>query len=416
MSAIRSALLMQAFANYSVLLRDELGWSASMLSIGFALTRVQTALLAPIQGWLLDRFGPRVVMRVGVVIFGIGFMLFSQMRTPLEFFGFYLLVVLGSTLSGMLSITTTIVNWFEHRRATALSLAQVGIAAGGVLTPIVAYALTTIGWRTTAFASGVIVLVVGLPIAQVMHHRPELLGEHVDGVTPEQRRAEAERNGVRDEPQRSLTVREALRTRAFWLIGFGHASALLVVGAVMLHLSLDLTGSLGLTLQQASFVGGALPLMQLTGQLIGGYLGDRFNKRRIIIVCMLGHMVGLLLLAYAVNIWMAILFVPLHGLAWGIRGPQMQALRADYFGRASFGMIMGFSTMLNMIGLMSGPLIAGFLADATGGYQAGFTIIAVLAGLGSLFFYFATPPETPGDADDGARARSGAAAAGVPGL
>jgi sugar phosphate permease len=287
------------------------------------------------------------------------------------------------------------VNWFERRRATAVALTQSGIAAGGLLTPLVAYALTTAGWRATAFASGIIVIAVGLPLSMVMLHRPEMVGQHVDGVPPEERAAADAEAGASHATSIDFTVREAVRTRAFWLIALGHGSALLVVGAVTLHLSLHLTESLHYSLQQASFVGGALPLMLLAGQLAGGYFGDRFDKRMLCAVCMLGHMLGLLLLAYAVNLWMVLAFIPLHGLAWGVRGPLMTAIRADYFGQRSYGQIMGFSLTITMLGMIGGPLIAGTLADLTGGYQTGFTILAVIAGLGSLFFVFATPPAPP---------------------
>lgn len=366
-----------------------------MLAAGFAMTRAESGFLGPFQGWLIDRFGPRTIMRIGTVMMGIGFMLFSRMDTAVEFFVFYFLMSLGASLGGFLSITVAIVNWFERRRSTALALSQSGFAIGGLLTPLVAFSLTTAGWRTTAFVSGVLVIAIGLPIAQLMHHRPSSIGQHVDGVTPEDRAAEAEREGRVDVREVSFTAREAMRTRAFWLISLGHGSALFVVGAVMLHLSLHLTESLGYSLQQASFVGGALPLMQLVGQVTGGYLGDRVNKRAIIVACMIGHMLGLLLLAYAVNLLMIVLFVPMHGLAWGARGPLMQAIRADYFGPGSYGTIMGFSSMITMAGMVSGPLIAGVLADTTGGYELGFTILALLAGLGSLFFWFATPPPPP---------------------
>jgi MFS family permease len=88
-------------------------------------------------------------------------------------------------------------------------------------------------------------------------------------------------------------------------------------------------------------------------------------------------------------------FAVLHGTAWGLRGPMMQAMRADYFGRHSFGTIMGISTMITTLGNISGPLIAGVLADRTGSYEAGFTVLAVLAALASVFFLLAKPPKPP---------------------
>ena len=106
-------------------------------------------------------------------------------------------------------------------------------------------------------------------------------------------------------------------------------------------------------------------------------------------------MAGLLLLTYAVALPMLIAFAALHGVAWGLRGPFMQAIRADYFGRAAIGMILGLSYLIIVVGQVGGPMIAGILADLTGDYRLGFTIIALLAGLGSLFFVLARKPKRP---------------------
>jgi MFS family permease len=110
---------------------------------------------------------------------------------------------------------------------------------------------------------------------------------------------------------------------------------------------------------------------------------------------MLMHMAGLLLLTYAVALPMLIGFAALHGVAWGLRGPFMQAIRADYFGRAAIGMILGLSYLIIVVGQVGGPMIAGIMADATGDYRAGFTILALLAGIGSFFFLLARRPSRP---------------------
>jgi MFS family permease len=107
---------------------------------------------------------------------------------------------------------------------------------------------------------------------------------------------------------------------------------------------------------------------------------------------MMGHVVGLLALTFATNFWMIWSFVLLHGMAWGMRGPLMSAIRADYFGSSSFGQILGYSSVILMFGMVGGPLLAGVLADVTGDYQLGFSILSGLAALGSAFFILATPP------------------------
>jgi MFS family permease len=88
-------------------------------------------------------------------------------------------------------------------------------------------------------------------------------------------------------------------------------------------------------------------------------------------------------------------FAALHGTAWGLRGPMMQAMRADYFGRSAIGMILGLSFMIIVVGQVGGPLVPGFFADLTGDYRVGFTILALLAGTGSLFFVLARKPARP---------------------
>jgi sugar phosphate permease len=387
-------LLNQAYGAYVVLLQRDFGWSKTMLSAAYSLTRIESGLLGPVQGWLLDRMGPRWVMRVGMVLFGVGFILFSFVNSVSAFYATFFLMALGSSLAGFFPLTVAIVNWFMRRRATALALMSMGFAVGGLTVPLVVLSLEQLGWRGTAFASGVIVLVAGLPLVQVVRHRPEDVGLTVDGEPPGPERAVTEDG---DGPPAYGAV-QALRTPAFWLISFGHAAALLVVGAVAVHLVAHLHEKLGYSLTAASLVITLMTATQVVGQLLGGYLGDRFSKRVIAAGCMLMHATGLLLVAYAGALWMSLGFAVLHGLAWGMRGPLMQAIRADYFGRASFGTIMGLSSLIVMLGQVVGPLVAGVLADSTGSYEGAFTILAALAGSGSLLFLFATRPKAPAPA------------------
>ncbi|MCY4639548.1 MAG: MFS transporter [Chloroflexi bacterium] len=389
-----AGLLMQAFGAYAAVLREEFGWSRALVSGAFALARVESGLLGPLQGWMLDRFGPPAIMRVGLVLFGIGFMLFSQLDSPATFYATFFLIAIGSSLGGPLAITVAIVNWFERRRATALGISQVGFAIGGLLVPLTVLAMETWGWRWTAFGSGVLIIAVGMPLSFIIRHRPEPYGYTVDGRPPEERRDHGDQAAAAPADS-DFTAREAMRTRAFWMVSLGHGSALLVVSAVMVHLFLQLTERLHYSLGEAALFVSLLTVMQMGGQVFGASLGDRFEKRVIIVICMVMHMVGLLLLAFADSLWMVVAFSMLHGLAWGTRGPLMMAIRADYFGRSSYGTIMGFSSVIVMMGMMGGPLLAGFLADRTGNYEVGFTVLALAAGLGSVFFIFAPRPAPP---------------------
>jgi sugar phosphate permease len=389
-----AALFNGAYGAYVKVLHDEFGWSKASLSFGFALARLESGLFGPLQGWLTDRFGSRTVIRGGLLIFASGLFLFSQVNSLPLFFAALVLVASGSSLGGFLPLNVAVVNWFHRRRATALSILSMGMSLGGLILPLIVYNIENSGWRETAFGSGVAVLLIGLPASHFIRDRPEQYGMVVDGIREP---AAAPGDGMvsaHPEPV-EFTPKQALRTPAFWLIALGHASALLVVSAVVVHLISHLNENQGYSLSTAAWIVTLITIMQFAGNLTGGIMGDRFNQRLIVTGCLLVHMVALLLMAYAWTLPIVILGAMMHGFAWGVRGPLMGSMRADYFGRTSFGMILGLSSLIVMFGSILGPIIAGVLADQTGDYKLGFTVLAVFAGLGSLFFFFAQRPRLP---------------------
>ncbi len=394
---VMSALMQQSFGFYAAALVREYGWSRGTVGSAFSFARVEGP-LGPPQGWIVDKYGARLVLQVGIVILAVGFLLFATIHSLWQFFLFYIVMSIGSSFGGFQTITVAIVSWFDRYRSRALGFSSVGFALGGITaSSAVAYAITEYGWRETSFASGIIMLVLGLPLTFLFHDRPEDIGQHVDGIAPEDR--DAYRLAM---PARiysttvDFTVREAMRTRAFWMISCGHAAALLVVTAVQVHLVLHLTDSLHYSDGAARWILTSMILMQIVGQVFGGVLGDRMSKRFIVIVCMAMHAVGLLLIAWVgTNILAVAGFGILHGIAWGTRGPLMQAIRADYFGRTHFGAISGWSSIITTFGPILGPVIAGFLYDWTGDYRAGFTVVALMAAAGSIFFVLSTRPAPP---------------------
>lgn len=391
---LQTVLLMQGYGAYIAVLRDEFGWSKTALSGAASLQRVESGLLGPPQGWMLDRFGARTIMRIGLVILAGGFFLFSQINSLTMFYVAFVIMAIGASLSGFMSVTTVVVQWFERRRATAMAMMQTGMSIGGILVPLVGWSLVQFGWRNTAIISGILVLVIGLPLVQMMRDTPEAHGLLPDGERP----TEPAGTGVAAAPaieRINFTPRQALRTRAFWFIGFGHALAVLVVSAIMVHLVVYLKEAQGFSVTGATLIVSFMTAVTMVGQIAGGFLGDRFEKRKIAMLAMFGHAAGLYALAFGSGLFWVLFFAVFHGTAWGMRGPLMQAIRADYFGRKSFSVIMGFSSLIIMFGNVAGPLVAGITADATGSYRTGFTVMATLAALGSIFFAFAQKPKPP---------------------
>ena len=386
---LQSLLLNQAFGAYVAVLTAERGWSKTALSGAAALKSTETALLGPVLGWLLDRFGSQGVIRAGIVTFGIGFMLLSQTDTLPGFYAAFVVLALGASMCSNFPASVVIIHWFEKRRARALSMLQFGGALGGIFVVAIAWSIQTFGWRATAFGSGVVAILVGWPLARVIRSRPEDYGETVDGLPP----APKDLDPRLPPAPRMFTAREALRTSAFWLISLGHAFSLLVVQAVNVHAITHMKEGLGYSLAFATLMFTVVTLGQFVGVMLGWVIGDRFVKRKVAAACMLMHAAGLLMLTYATGPVMLTVSALVHGTAWGLRGPFMQAIRADYFGRRSIGMIIGLSSLITVFGNIGGPMIAGAFADWTGDYRAGFTLLGVLAALGSLFFLLARRPK-----------------------
>lgn len=379
---------MQAFGLYVAVMSEELGWSKTAMSGAAALQSVEGALLGPMLGWLIDRYGARSMIRLGIVGFGLGFVGLSQVQTIGQFYVAIAAIAIGASFCGYFPLSVAVIHWFHRQRARALSLMGLGFALGGTFVPAVAWFMQNHGWRATAVASGVMILVIGLPLSFVFRPRPADLDPALEGRAAQRPASSSGDPGI----DREFTAAQALRTRAFWLLALGHGFALLVVSAVNVHAISHMKEGLGYSVAEASLAIMLMTAGQTAGVLLATAIGDRYDKRHLAAACMLMHGVGLLLLTFAASLAWVVAFALLHGVAWGLRGPLMQAIRADYFGRSAIGMIMGLSAIVIALGQVAGPMVAGMLADLTGNYRAGFTVLGLVAISGSLLFFLARKP------------------------
>ena len=384
-----SLFWIQSYGAYAVVFNREFGWSMTMLSAAYTLTRIESGLLGPVQGWMTDRYGPRIIISIGLLMHGIGLFCLTLVETLPFYFLTVIIISVGISLGGYQTLMVAIVNWFQRHRTKAIALTQLGHSLGGLSVPMLAYGLEQFGWHTIAFASGLAAILLGIPLAQNIRHRPEEKDEVVDGkIIGKNYNKLLEKNNE----SVSASWQNALRTSAFWFISAGHAIALLSVSSVLVHLIPHLTKTLDMGLTEAGLVFSIVSISQILGLSCGGYLGDRFSKRIICLYCMIFHGSGMLILAFFDDYSMVILFSVLHGIAWGVRGPQMVAIRADYFGTRSFGKIFGISSMVVMFGTMLGPIICGLVVDYYGIYRNAFIMIGLISYIGALLFFFARKP------------------------
>ena len=392
--SLQSMIWVQGYGNMAVELRDQFGWSKSFLSFVYAGTRAETAVFGPIQGRAIGTRGIKTVMRTGAVLGLVGFLAIAWADTRAEFVVAMLILALAMSLIGFLTITSATVRWFERRRARAMSILTMGFAFGGFCAPILVWGFDRIGWRPTIIIAGSILSCAAWWAAAIANRTPDDVDEPMDGLPADDADVAPKAEGVTD---RHYTAGEAMRTRGFWMISLGHGAALLVVSSSMAHLALYLTEDRNYSAGRAALVAGIVPLFQIVGTALGGFLGDRMNKRLIAGIAMLMHGAALIILVWIDHVAAVGAFVVLHGIAWGVRGPQMQAIRADYFGSTAFASIMGWSQIIVTMGSIAGPVLAGVLADSTGDYQLGFTILGVAAAFGVVFWILAAPPAPDDD-------------------
>jgi MFS family permease len=376
---------------YMVVLQEEFGWTKTFISGVFALGTVQAAALAPLQGRLIDKFGPRAVVRTGIILMGLGLIAVSTINSVATFVVYGLLLGLGFTLAFDVAPQTAVVNWFKRKRGTAMGLMMAGFGAGGALVPGVALAVTILDWRRAVLIAGGVVMVVGLAAAQLLRRSPEEHGLLPDGESVE----EAEENGSEDMEAPGFTVRQTLRTPSFWLLALYQALFMFGVTAVAMHLVPYVVESLDVSLATAGSLMTVLTVCIVIGHVLGGYVGDRVNKRAFMLLLTVVQAGVLTLVIFGSSLPLVVVFAVLQGLIVGSRAPLNFSLRADYFGRKAYGTIWGVSLAIVNLGNMAGIVTTGFLADRFGGYREAFVVILALTCLSVLLLGLARRPRPP---------------------
>ena len=180
--ALNASVYFYGFGVFFDSLITEFKSSRVVLSGAFSLARLESGLLGPIDGFLVDRFGPRKVMLIGVLLMGTGFVVLSRVSSITGFYlAFILMLALGAGLGFATPLITAVGNWFVRRQGVAFGLAMSGIGLGGLLVPLLSWVITQYGWRNAMLVAGITVFIVATPISLLMRHKPEQYGDVPDG-------------------------------------------------------------------------------------------------------------------------------------------------------------------------------------------------------------------------------------------
>ena len=392
MLTLSSLVSFQGVGTFVVALERQFGWSRTVLSGAFALTRVQGAALGPIEGILIDRFGSRYMVMLGFSVLGLGFILFSFVEAAWQFYIAYLVISLGSGLGGWLAMIAAVTNWFIRHRALALAIAMSGTHFAGFLVPLLALGIESYGFEKVALVTGIALLVIAIPAGLLVKNKPEEYGLLPDGDSAADAQEELSPTRPSSDPEPDFTTREALRTRAFWFIAIAHIASAVPIVTLSIHLVPKLT-DIGLSLSMAGVVVATYTFVALPFQFLSGFMGDKLPKPPLIFLFLVLQSIALLVIAQTETIFGAFMFAVLFGIAFGGRMPLLFSIRGEYFGRRSFATIMGMSQLPSNFMMIGAPLFAGYMFDKTGTYVVPFTAFAAFTFVGASLILFAKKPK-----------------------
>jgi MFS family permease len=357
-------------------IREEFGWSYTQISLAASLRGLENSIFSPLAGFLVDRVGPRRLMLWGAITVGFGLILLSLTQSLAMFYACFMLIGFGAGGCTAVVTMTAVANWFRRKIGLALGVLGSGIGAGGSVVLLIVVLIDLYQWRSTLIILGLGMWALGIPLSLVVRNRPEHYGYRPDGEvsSPSVQSEEIQEEGV------EIGLREALKMRSFLYLNMAEVIRVMTLMAVFTHVMPYLT-SVGIPRATAGLIAGSIPLIGIIGRFGLGWLGDVFDKRYVMAVAIGLISLGLLAFSYMHVRWAIVPFLLLfpigHGGSMVVRGSILR----EYFGRGSFGKMIGVIMGSAAVGGIIGPILAGWVFDAVGSYQPMWLVLCALTGL-----------------------------------
>jgi len=371
----------------------ELGSDIDKTAIALAIFTAGITVASLATGPLIDRFGPRKLMLIGIPLAGIALLIpgFVDISIYIPL----VILALGMGAGLQLPVQTATANWFIKRRSIALAVICAAPVVGRPVVKLLGNRITDhFSFQNTLLGCGALLLVIGIPAALAMKHKPEDHSEIPDGATANN--AEEDKSGIKKASRladMNFSLRQAMKTKVFWIlvvaVGFVSGSRVLAEssrGMYLLDQGVD--GMADTSLFEPA------PLMGLAWIILFGFLGDRFSKRYLLAVAATLQSISAVMLMTMENTTHIYLYMLVYGFGSAIT-PLILAIRADYFGRKAF------ATITVVMGIFSAILSVGFVFlnqvvfSQRENYQTAFLLSMIIGLAAAMAFIFARPPELP---------------------
>lgn len=397
--AVTSSMLLSGFQTYAFSfffkpMSEELDISRSALSAVFLIRAVIMGFLALPIGMAVDRYGPRALVTIGILIGGFATMGMAWVGSLLSFYlVFGVIRAFSLTLSGAEVTTTVVAKWFIHYRARALAISAIGVPMAGVfLAPLAALLINLYGWRNSFIIFGAATLVIlVVPAWLKMRRMPEDLGLFPDGRTPDEVEARAVASGATVIPERNWTMGEAVRTPALWLITISLNLTIFMTSSITLH-QVPYMSDKGFSATIAASAVILMTFMAVLAKFFWGYMAERYPFRYCMFASQLFDAVGITLLLTASTNFGILAYAFTMGIGRS-EGLWNAHAYSTYFGRRFLGSTRGIVAPIRIVASGGGPLVTGLFFDANGDYVTIFRIFIGVTLLGAVCSLLATPPK-----------------------
>lgn len=359
------------FYSFSIFIKpieSEFGWPRSAIALTMSIYLIIGGLMAPVFGRLVERYGPRKVMRAAAMASGACFMMVSLTRSLWYFYGIYALLAVSICGMGVIPISHLLANWFDKRRGTALGTAMVGISVGGLLlAPGIGWTNAHFGWKASFLAMGVLVWLLALPLIQyVIKNQPSDMGLGTDGDTappPHAKPLETPRPEIKG--HQAATV---LRSRPFWCIFTAFFLAPFAQMGVLQH-QVPMIMETGISEGMAATVLGLTAGIGGLGKLSFGRISETWTFRNVVLLCFGLQALALALLLFTHSIPMVWGYALIFGFSMGGVVVLIPLVVGHYWGLLSYGVLIGVIWVANALGGSLGTYISGLIYDCSGNYR-----------------------------------------------
>lgn len=362
---------------YMIPITEEFNIPRSAFTLTTSIIAICGIILSPIVGKMVQKYNLKLILSMSIIVFSLSYMSYGIAQSVYHLYISAAFLGISFAFCGNLTTQIVIVNWFKKSRGLALSIAISGIGLGGfILSPVIANLIMHYGWRQTYIILGIVILVVGLPIALfVMRKSPEEVGLKPYGAdekdAPDNPKAEIEID---------ITPAEAKRKPFFYIYMIGIFTIGLFTTGSLQQINPYVSDMHGMA--YAATIVSTYSLLGIFGKLILGWLSDKFGIIKSGSIAYLAISIAFILLLFGQSKFLLIVMAIFLAFGNAVASVSIPLFASHIFGTNNYGVMMGITNSAFQVGMALGGVLTGAVYDVLGSYKwawIGLTVIALLS-------------------------------------